>query len=995
MAGAGKTRQKKERQGGNGGNHGNNSTGTSPKNDESAPSSSSPSNPPTSAQGPYDGNRDPVRRGSNAAASGRPSDITGVSPAQNPSRMVVANKNLDLGLQASYRMQGYASKGLPKRVSLNQTGRACQIKLNTFNVLSHPTNPVFQYDVQIGTGSEKRGLIRKCWQSRAVQQKLGPYWIFDGNRIAFWVKRLEENPTLIDVDMNVEDGRPERWDPQTQKNKPHEIHKVVIRNPKKLNFNVLEAWLAKTADFDDTCLESLNFLDHLMRELPSQQYTQIKRMFFKRGDRRTLLEGGIEAFKGVYATVRPTNRGLNAAAGLSVNVDVANGTFWSAINVLDTVRLLLNARDVNDAYQKCRIINGKPQRQADPLKRLRKLRINTRHRENHRDIYTIAAISNETSRTQKMPYRNSPDGPEQMITVEQYFFMKYGKRLQMPEMPLLQMTKKNISIPFEMCFLEDNQRYLYKLSERQTANMIRFAVTLPNERWGAIEHGLRMLNWDQDQYLREYGMHISNQPETVTARLLPTPNVQFKNDSVSTVMGPYKQPSGRWNLQGKQFLQPYKEPIGCWGVVIVDKTARGQVTKPQMENFVRIFVDIMTRHGCQFTAKTPYVLPAGLDVEKFCLDAFNQTGNHFNKFPQLLVFIVPYKDSNLYNRIKKCMDCRHGVPSQVLQSAHVIKAQAQYCSNVAMKVNAKLGGITAKAIGMKGRGQEWITDSTMIIGADVSHGAPNTDTASIAAITVSWDRAAIRYCAAVQANGSRVEMISPENWQKMFKPLARKWIENISGGKFPDTVYYFRDGVSEGQYAHVVEQEAASIRRVLMSLSPNAKDRVKMTVLVCSKRHHVRFFPVDAKDGDKNFNPLPGTLVETKCTHPTENDYYLNAHSAIKGTSRPVHYHTLMDEQNLKPEQIQNMIYEASYQYVRSTTPVSLFPAIYYAHLAAARGICHVPMPGEAGAGQNAPGQPPQDPQGSASSPQKPDIESLVPMSTDTRSKVRTTMWFV
>jgi hypothetical protein len=44
--------------------------------------------------------------------------------------------------------------------------------------------------------------------------------------------------------------------------------------------------------------------------------------------------------------------------------------------------------------------------------------------------------------------------------------------------------------------------------------------------------------------------------------------------------------------------------------------------------------------------------------------------------------------------------------------AHVQKAQPQYCSNVAMKVNAKLGGTTCKVASAK----NWFTQPTMIIG---------------------------------------------------------------------------------------------------------------------------------------------------------------------------------------------------------------------------------------------------------------------------------------
>ncbi len=99
-------------------------------------------------------------------------------------------------------------------------------------------------------------------------------------------------------------------------------------------------------------------------------------------------------------------------------------------------------------------------------------------------------------------------------------------------------------------------------------------------------------------------------------------------------------------------------------------------------------------------------------------------------------------------------------------------------------------------------------------------------------------------------------------------------------------------------------------------------DQVKFTVVVAEKRHHIRFFP--GKAGDENQNSLPGTLVDHDVTHPFENDIYLCSHKALKGTARPTHYHMLLDEANVPTDTFQKMLYEHSYQYMRSTTPVSL-----------------------------------------------------------------------
>ena len=105
-------------------------------------------------------------------------------------------------------------------------------------------------------------------------------------------------------------------------------------------------------------------------------------------------------------------------------------------------------------------------------------------------------------------------------------------------------------------------------------------------------------------------------------------------------------------------------------------------------------------------------------------------------------------------------------------------------------------------------------------------------------------------------------------------------------------------------------------------------------------------------------------MVEQDVTHPFEYDFYLSAHSAIQGTARPVHYHVIKDEMGVPVNEFQRMIYQLSYQYMRSTTPVSLckllsnfflsvlilqVPAVYYAHIASNRARCHESAPSSAG----------------------------------------------
>lgn len=105
----------------------------------------------------------------------------------------------------------------------------------------------------------------------------------------------------------------------------------------------------------------------------------------------------------------------------------------------------------------------------------------------------------------------------------------------------------------------------------------------------------------------------------------------------------------------------------------------------------------------------------------------------------------------------------------------------------------------------------------MIIGSDVSHPTPGSPQASMAALTMSMDADAIRYAAAVQTNGIRVEMITKQNIISMMMPLFDEWIKKVGKGVGPSHIYYFRDGVSEGQYMHVLEEEVADMKAAIKS----------------------------------------------------------------------------------------------------------------------------------------------------------------------------------
>jgi eukaryotic translation initiation factor 2C len=116
--------------------------------------------------------------------------------------------------------------------------------------------------------------------------------------------------------------------------------------------------------------------------------------------------------------------------------------------------------------------------------------------------------------------------------------------------------KEPVYMPMDVLKIDTNQRYNTKLSDRQTAEMIKFAVTLPSARWQAVQAGVRLLNWANDPYLKHYGLQVNPNAAKVKARILPSPTVHFGAGSgKAATIDPKDMMQGRWRLGSSPFPQ--------------------------------------------------------------------------------------------------------------------------------------------------------------------------------------------------------------------------------------------------------------------------------------------------------------------------------------------------------------------------------------------------------------------------------------------------------
>ncbi|KAJ5749032.1 uncharacterized protein N7511_010728 [Penicillium nucicola] len=913
-------------------------------------------------------------------------------------------KNIDIPW---HQLKILRSTGKPDPVKIQQrigyctAGKEIELMMNAYPILSFPTKSVYQYEINVLQTTDNprerpaqtetdRRILRKCWNSDTRKGHI-PDGIWDGGRICWsmrdfrsWVETVHFKANMtreLQTQRKVERGSAPTF-------------KMSIRQKRKLNLGVISHWLQGNHELDEYVIEALSFLDHLLREWPTKEFAAIKRAFFfdDLGDRHALKQEfyqplqnmGASVYRGIYQAIRPTPNGL------ILNVDVAHCVFYSRITLMG---YLMNATGCNDFSTLIRRL--RPQKDASGnlqhtalVAALSKKIFGLRVAPNydgcpvHLKSFLVKGLIEDTPRSLQIDFVDKATGNVKTMSVEQYFRQRYNVRVTHPNMLLVEMQKDGVFYPAEFLVIKSLQRYRPKLNDAQSAQMIQWCATRPPKRLANARQSKELLNHKHDPILQQYGMVISEQMIKTKARLLPCPELQFGGNRKLNPMH-----NGSWDLRGKKFFKNNEKTLERWGVGYFESQRHG-ISQEQVITFLEQFQKTYSQMGGDIT-KRPVVVPLKEDVGPGVRRLYEAVVSRYPGEPQILLLIVPDKDSFVYLRIKKSCDCRYGVPSQVLQTRHCIANKPQYSANVLMKVNAKLGGITARAV-PKNK-STYMRPGSMIIGADVTHPMMGVWTPSLAAMSVSSNSTGTRYMGGCECNGDRIEIIRERVVQQILRPLVSEWQATIGNGKAPDYVYYFRDGVSASEYCKVLREEIPSIRFAIAHACGLRVWPGKLVVVVANKRHHIRGFPDpnNRAASDTHGGCLPGTMIDRDVTSPSEWDFLLYTHVALQGTARPVYYHVLLNEiDGLGPNELAGMINDHCHQYIRSTTSVSVHPAIYYAHLISVRARHHEDVPVSAG--------PQSGPEVKMTNPKPPGprAKKLLPIE-GTSNRLALSMWYI
>ncbi|KAL7915394.1 Piwi domain-containing protein [Trichoderma velutinum] len=547
----------------------------------------------------------------------------------------------------------------------------------------------------------------------------------------------------------------------------------------------------------------------------------------------------------------------------------------------------------------------------------------------------------------------------QYISVYDHFAKRHKIHIKDTRLPVINVgDRENPNyLPLDVCYVLPGQPCNSQLSAAQTQQMIKFAVRKPfDNATSIVSKGLKTagLSSETNPLLVKFGIDISQNLITVSGRVIASPKVGYgQNRQVPTI-------GGSWNMVPRDSPSLKFTNAGSmqkWSCVYIemlnDYPHAHTFTNAGLTEVLRSFHAVLGETGI---AASPPLQPfQRLQLSSNDDPELEALMKRASSSLQLLFVILPATPIPLYNRIKYLGDVKYGIHTVCSVGTKIVnpKGQDQYLRNLALKFNLKLGGnnhlVDTAHLGFISE------NKTMIVGIDVTHPSPQSKNApSIAGMVASIDHKLGQWPAILSIQPkSRQEMVA--DLTEMLKSRLRLWRQKGKHSEFPENIIVYRDGVSEGQYELVLNQELPLLRAACKEIYPapeQKKGLPRMTVAVVGKRHHTRFYPTTVADADKGGNTKPGTVVDRGVTEARSWDFYLQAHTALQGTARPAHYYVVLDEifrpryakmpgKNIADE-FQDLTQSMCYVFGRATKAVSYCTPAYYADILCERSRCYL-----------------------------------------------------
>ncbi|CAF3601442.1 unnamed protein product [Rotaria sp. Silwood1] len=470
------------------------------------------------------------------------------------------------------------------------------------------------------------------------------------------------------------------------------------------------------------------------------------------------------------------------------------------------------------------------------------------------------------------------------------------------------------------------ERAMRPLDSVQQRLVAQKAIVKPEQRYNEIMDIINKRNFNGDSYLKALNIQVKTEDMLkIQARILPLPQIKYRAQNNQEVVEHVA--FGKWKIQN-QFRST--SVINKWGMIYFGSKPDNNIIEI-LKNFEKQLPSLLMRYGIGINSNPLTIAKPSRkdDIDQTFTQVKSQDW-------QLAIVILNDTVPEVYNYVKKLGNQKIGLITQCA-SFQAIQRNSEklhmYVENLSQKLNAKIGGINGIVNLKAALNQASNNDRFMFFGVDVTHTTSSKERPSIAAIVGSCDPTCSRYAVRLCEQYPKKDRCSIEiikEMDKMVIDLLRVYARSC-GNTLPNRIVFYRDGVDDGQFQKVLDNEVKKIKdacRVVYGQNPLPR----LTFIIVKKRHNTRFFTYD---GQRTDNVEAGTVIDVDITHPSEFDFYLCSQAAIMGTSRPALYHVLHDENGFSSNDIQQLTYWLCHTDARCSKSVSIPAPVHYAHLAA------------------------------------------------------------
>ncbi|XP_062547222.1 protein aubergine-like [Armigeres subalbatus] len=554
-----------------------------------------------------------------------------------------------------------------------------------------------------------------------------------------------------------------------------------------------------------------------------------------------------------------------------------------------------------------------------------------RHDRNYKDAFTrsilgvvvLTGYNNKTYTIHDVSFDTTPSSTFETkngkISFVDYYQQKYNIRIRDPNQPmLLSRAKKRdlraggnelMALVPELCQMtglteqmRSDFRMMRAMSDHTRLN--------PDRRIERLETFNRRLQTtpESTEVFKVWQMELDKRLIELPGRILPVETIFFSTTAPGVAAGD----NADWTMHFRN--QPMFATIRLdhWYLIVPNRVQR------EANDFMGCLMQ--AARGMRFEIRQCEFVTIPDDNPGTYVRMLD---NLVNKDPQLIMCVVTNQKADRYTAIKKkcCVD--RAVPTQVICQRTItpkggnVRTLMSVATKVVIQMNCKLGGVPWKVkIPLSG---------LMTVGFDVCHDT-NDKSKSFGAMVATFDfdnRCAPKFFSTVSQHGHGEEICNylPLNMVKALNEYRKEY------NALPKRIFFYRDGVGEGQLHYVYEHEVKAMVDKLNEIykSAGAGQSVMLTFFIVNKRINTRFF-------DRRQNPKPGTVVDDVVTLPERTDFYIVSQSVRQGTVSPTAYNVIYDTSGLQVDHLQMLSYKQCHLYYNWSGTTRVPAVCQYAH---------------------------------------------------------------